>query len=139
MRPVFEARFVIAPRPSTRLRQSGSLVAPLSVMIIYEFSPLASPPGCVIDGVRRSPALPDGRPGTGVHLLFELPILGRFGSRSRLWDDWFCDVVEGEERVVPRKAPYLFFESLFHPIILAWITSHPISRLRLSRSVDIPV
>jgi hypothetical protein len=26
--------------------------------------------------------------------------VGRFGSRAGVWDDWVCDVVKGEERLI---------------------------------------
>ena len=32
--------------------------------------------------------------------LFEFLLLGCIGCGAIFWNDWFCDVVEGEERVI---------------------------------------
>ena len=63
-----------------------------------ELSPLPSHPWRDSDAIGHCPALLNGHPCVGVHVLSEFLFVGRIGGGTGIGYDWICDVLEKQKR-----------------------------------------
>ena len=83
-----------------------------------ELSPLPSHPWRDSDAIGHCPALLNGHPCVGVHVLSEFLFMGGIGGGAGIGHDRVRDILKNEERI--EKSDAGFLASLFSIIVLIY-------------------